>query len=49
MDQRIDDGVTLLELMLVAVIGIVNNVMSLPQSPNFPMAYRVHSDCGAPG
>lgn len=43
------DGVTLLELMLVAVIGIVITVMALPQSLNIRIAYHIHSDCSAPG
>ena len=40
-------GMSLLEVMLVAAIGMVVTAMALPSLLNFQRSYRVHSDSGA--
>ena len=44
---RHDRGMSLIEVMLVAAVGMVITAMALPSLMNFQRAYRVHSDSGA--
>jgi Tfp pilus assembly protein FimT len=44
---RHDRGMSLIEVMLVAAIGMVITAMALPSLMNLQRAYRVHSDSGA--
>jgi len=45
--RRATAGFSLIEVMLVAAIGMVITAMALPSLMNFQRAYRVHSDSGA--